>query len=137
MVDGDDIIAGEKLSTTLLNEIFPVNITRSATSVDLSGAATTLIVLHSERACILKKATLLYTEASSADAGITIEIGKETDSNYYYTGTTEISKNQWYTKDVTLLETDITAGDTVLFTSAGAKAGDGEIMLIIEYYYTV
>jgi len=138
MVDGNVIVAGENInSTTLLNEIFPVNIVRSSISVDLSGGAETLVVLHSERACTLKKATLLYTEASSGDAGITVEIGKESDRNYYYTGTTETSKSQWYTKDVTLLKTDLATGDTLTFYNPGGKAGTGEIMLVLEYYYTV
>lgn len=108
-------------------------ITQGATSLDLSGAAAVQIVFHAEKACTLRKATLLYSEASSADAGITIKIGKEADDAYYYTGTSEVSKAQWYTKDVTLLATDLAAGDTVLFTSAGSKVGTGEIMLVIEY----
>lgn len=106
---------------------------RTAVSADLSGGATTLVTLHPEQACQLIRAHLLYTEASSADAGITVEIGKETDRDYYYTGTTEINKALWYSKTVTLLKTDIAAGDTVTFYSPGAKAGTGEIMLVIDY----
>jgi hypothetical protein len=106
---------------------------RTAIAVDLSGAATTLVALHSETKALLTRATLLYTEASSADAGITIKIGKETDDDYYYTGTTETGESQWYTKTVTLLAKDIAAGDTVLFYSAGSKVGTGEIILILDY----
>ena len=113
----------------------PIQTERTATSVDLSGAAATLICLHTERKCTLLKAYLLYTEASSADAGITIKIGKETDDDYYYTGTTEVSQSQWYSKEVTLLKRDIAKGDTVTLTSAGSKTGTGEIMLIIEYKF--
>lgn len=138
MADGDLIESGETINlTSLLNTIFPVNIVRSSTSVDLSSSAETLVVLHSERACTIKKATLLYTEASSGDAGVTIEIGKESDRDYYYTGTTETSKSQWYTKDVTLLQTDLSAGDTLTLYSPGGKSGTGEIMLVVEYYYAV
>ena len=117
-------------STVNLNQYM---IVRTATAADLSGAAETLIVLHAERDCVLEKATLLYTEASSADAGITVEIGKESDRDYYYTGATEQSKAQWYSKDVDLLKQDIAAGDTVTFYSAGGKAGTGKIMCVIEY----
>lgn len=106
---------------------------RSATSVDLSGAAETLVILHAEEALHLARATLLYTEASSADAGVTVKIGKETDDDYYYTGTSEVSKAQWYTNIVTLLKNDIAAGDTLTFTSAGGKTGTGEIMLIADF----
>ena len=105
---------------------------RTATSADLSGSAITLVCIHTEKSAILKKASLLYTEASSADAGITVEIGKEADRDYYYTGTTEVSKSQWYSKDIVLLKQDIVGGDTITFYSPGGKTGTGEIMLIIE-----
>lgn len=110
-----------------------IKIDRTATAADLSGAAETLIVFHAERAATLERATLLYTEGSSADAGITVEIGKESDRDYYYTGTTETGKAQWYSTDVDLLKQDIEAGDTVTFYSAGGKVGTGEIMCVIEY----
>jgi hypothetical protein len=137
MVDGELIGDGELLYANTLNEVFPVHIARSAVSVDLSGAAVTLVVLHAERACTLKKATLLYTEASSGDAGVAVKIGKESDDDFFYTGTSEISKSQWYSKNVTLLQTALLAGDTVLFYSAGGKVGTGEVMLVLEYYYEV
>lgn len=108
---------------------------RTAISVDLSGAAATVIALHCERACTLLKATLLYTEASSANAGIAVKIGKETDDDYFYTGTSEVSKALWYSKNVTLLQTGVGAGDTVILSSAGSKTGTGEIMLVLEYDY--
>jgi hypothetical protein len=108
---------------------------RTSTSVDLSGAATTLVCFHFEKYAKIRKAFLLYTEASSADAGVTIKIGKETDDDYYYTGTSEASKAQWYTKEVTLLKRDVQKGDTILFTSAGGKTGTGEIMLILEIVF--
>lgn len=108
------------------------DIYRTSVSVDLSGSATTLVAFHTEISCVLNKATLLYTEASSADAGITVEIGKESDRDYYYTGTTETGKSQWYSKDITLLKRDIASGDTITFYSPGGKTGTGEIMLILE-----
>lgn len=111
-------------------------IARSATSVDLSGAAATLITFHCEKACTITKATLLYTEASSGDAGVAVKIGKESDDDYYYTGTSELSKALWYSVDVTLLKTDLAAGDTILLYSAGSKTGTGEVMLVLEYQFT-
>ncbi len=110
-------------------------IVRTSINVDLSGAAATLVCLHPERDVTIEKATLLYTEASSADVGSGIEIGKETDRNYFYTGTSEASKAQWYSVDVTLLKTDLLAGDTLTLYSAGGKTGAGEIMLIVEYSF--
>jgi len=113
----------------------PTLIERTATSVDLSGAAATLIVFHTERKAELVNAYLLYTEASSNNAGIVLKIGKETDDDYYYLGASEVSKDQWYTNQITLLKIDIMKGDTITFYSAGSKTGTGEIMLIIEYKF--
>lgn len=111
----------------------PVEEARTSLSADLSGSSITYVCFHTERSATLINAYLLYTEASSGDAGITVKIGKESDDDYYYTGTTETSKSQWYTKTITLLKNDITAGDTITFYSAGSKTGTGEIMLVIEY----
>jgi len=137
--DWDEIAVNEitvQLGRVTGTGVYPFR-ARTSLSADLSGASATYIALHSERALTLYKATLLYTEASSGDAGVAVKIGKESDDDYYYTGTSEVSKSQWYSLDVTLLKTDIAAGDTVLFTSAGGKAGTGEIMLCLEYQFTV
>lgn len=116
--------------------INPRMVARTSASVDLSGSAETLVGFHAPFDCKIMKATLLYTEASSADAGVTVEIGKESDRDYFYTGTTEISKSQWYEKDVTLLQTDLDQGDTLTLYSPGGKTGTGEIMLQVEYTAT-
>ena len=102
--------------------------------MDLSGGAVSgVVILHTSRALTLLKAIILYTELSSADAGVTITIGKESSSAYYYTGASEISKALWYELDVTLLQTDVAAGDTVICGTAGGKVGTGEVLLAIEY----
>jgi len=111
---------------------------KSEARLDLSGAAqSNVIILHSTNACTLVKAILLYTEASSADAGVTVTIGKEIDADYYYTGTSEVSKAAWYEKEVTLLQTVVAAGDTVICGNAGGKVGTGEILVCIEYTVNV
>jgi hypothetical protein len=109
-------------------------IARTVVPLDLSGAAATEICLHVETHINLLKATILYTEASSADAGVNIKIGKESDDDYFYTGTSEASKAQWYSSDVTLLQKWLYAGDTLLFSTVGGKSGTGEVLLIVEYY---
>jgi len=98
-----------------------------------SGAAQTKVCLHSELEAEIVRAFVLYEEGSSADAGITLEVGKESDRDYYYTGASEVSKAQWYAKKLTLLKKDIAAGDTVTFYCAGNKTGVGEVSLHIEY----
>jgi len=111
----------------------PSFIARTSVAADLSGGATTLVCLHTELDAELVRAFLLYTEASSADGGVGIRVGKESDNDYYFSGTSEASKAQWYTKELTLLKKDITKGDTVTLYSAGSKSGTGEVILVIEY----
>lgn len=109
---------------------------RSVVALDLSGAAqSNIVVFHTETSATLTKVSLLYTEASSGDAGVTVTVGKEGSAAYYYTGTSEINKSQWYTKDVTLLQTDVPAGGSVICGNAGSKTGTGEIIVVAEFEY--
>lgn len=110
-----------------------VLVAKTGVSVDLDGAAETLVCLHTELDAEITRAYFLYTEASSANAGVTVEVGKESDRDYYFAETSESSKALWYTKEITLLKKDITKGDTVTFHSQGSKVGTGEITLVIEY----
>ena len=106
----------------------------SIVSLDLSAAAVSNItILHTGKPLVILDAILLYTEASSADAGVVVTIGKESSSAYYYTGTSEASKALWYEKSVVLLATDVSAGDTVVCGCAGGKTGTGEILICLEY----
>ena len=115
----------------------PSFIARTSTSADLSGAAVTLVCLHTELAAELVRAFLLYTEASSADGGVGVRVGKANattaTNDYYVSDSSESSKSLWYVQELTLLKKDIIAGDTVTFYSAGSKTGTGEVMLVIEY----
>lgn len=107
---------------------------KALTAMDLSGAAVVdNVVLHVESARTLVNAVPLYTEASSTHTGVTLTLGKETDAAYYYTGASTASAAQWTGTPVTLLASDIAAGDTVICGSAGSKTGAGEVLWCIEY----
>ncbi len=113
-----------------------LNVCRS-TLLDLSGSAiSNEVVLHFTRAATLKRINLVYPEASSADAGVAIKVGKESDDDYYYTGTSEVSKAAWYETNVTMLKTDIQAGDTLVVSMAGSKVGTGTVIVTLEYRFT-
>ena len=109
-----------------------IQIVKTATAADLSGSAEVLTAFHCERQCRIRKATLLYEEASSSDTGVSLKIGDEGDDDLFYTGTSEVSKDQLYTADVTLLTDTLDSGDSVLFKSAGSKSGSGTVSLILE-----
>ena len=105
-----------------------------ADRLDLSGAAQTDIpILHALTALTINSIIFLYFEASSADVGVAVKVGKETDDDYFASETSEVSKAQWYTKSVTLINSDLEAGDTLVVANAGGKTGTGEIIVIVNY----
>lgn len=125
----DDLITREKLEASEEKRIVVQQV-----PLDLSGAAEEVILFHAEDACTLLKLTVVYPEASSADAGVTLTVGNEANAVYYYTGTSETGKAQWGSTDLTLLQTAVAAGDSVRVNSAGGKVGAGEVVFVIEYY---
>jgi len=106
--------------------------------IDLSGAATTIPIYWShEDSGSLYQLDLTYPEATSADAAITLEIGKAnddgtTDRDYYHTFATVVSSNQWQTartEYVNMTHTAILPGDVVTVYSPGGKVGVGTVVV--------
>lgn len=109
-------------------------VSMSGRPIDLSGAADTVIVFTADRAYTLTAANLVYTEASSADAGVNIKVGKlivGTDDDDFFVAAvaTETSKEAGYLKSLTLAQTAIAEGDTITINSAGSKTGTGAVTL--------
>jgi len=108
-------------------------------TLDLSGAAVSNeFIMHTQQDLYVTMVTILYAEASSADAGVTISIGSMPGHSptYLYTGTSEVSKALWYTKK--LIGTDlanhtVAAGDTIVCSTAGGKVGTGAVRFIVDY----
>lgn len=109
-------------------------------ALDLSAAAVDIVVFHTTCPCELIGYTILYTEASSADAGVNIRIGRyqngvALDDDYFDVSVSEISKNLGYSKNFVsadLTNSIIAAGDTVTVGTAGGKTGTGEVMIILH-----
>jgi hypothetical protein len=105
--------------------------------VDLSETGSTEIVFVADRAYTVTAMKLAYTEASSADVGKAITVGKlivgTDDADYFVTTVnTEASKEAGYIKELTLVKTAVAAGDIITFTSAGGKTGTGKAVLVVE-----
>ncbi|MCK9601323.1 MAG: right-handed parallel beta-helix repeat-containing protein [Sphaerochaeta sp.] len=108
--------------------------------LDLSGAATDVEGFFATCPCYLVGYQLLYTEASSADAGVNIRIGRyqngvALDDDYFDISVSEVSKNLGYSKAFIgsdLTQKVIAAGDTVTVGTAGGKAGTGEVMIVLH-----
>ncbi len=104
---------------------------KSNSALDLSGAATDIEVFHALGACELMGYTLLYSEASSADAGANVRVGRyqdgvALDDDYFDVSTSEVSKSLGYAKHfktADLTQTAISAGDTVTVGTVGGKTG--------------
>lgn len=108
-------------------------ICRTLVDRDLSATgATKVVLLHATQDITIGKATVLYTEATSADTGSTIKLGKESDDDYFYTGATATEVAEWAEAELVLLKSDLKAGDTLLFASS-QKTGAGVIQVWIEY----
>jgi hypothetical protein len=102
--------------------------------MDLSGAAVVdSLILHTGVALQLLNVYLVYVELTSADAGVTVTVGHETDNDYYFTGTSAVSQAAWTEVDLTLLNTDVPAGNTVVCGTAGGKTGTGTVLIAVEY----
>jgi hypothetical protein len=117
---------------------------QAPTPVDLSGAGEIQFIIHPYKDIHLLRVRFLYTQFSNADAGIELKLGIEADDDAFYVGDSEVSKSQWYSKDDVLgalswAARKLSAGDTLIFKSAGGKAGggasEGNILCIIEYVY--
>lgn len=106
-----------------------------ATSViDLSAAAVADIpIFHTSVACTLLNLYFVYPEATSADAGVVIDVGKGSDDDYYFTGASDVSQSAYAVVSKTLLQTVIAAGETVICNCAGSKTGTGTLLVVIEY----
>ena len=135
------ILAGETISVDWGNNITLALLEAgyvqlpNGSILDLSGAAQTDIpLLHAQEDLIIDAIILLYTEASSVNAGVAVKVGKETDDDHFASETSEISKSQWYEKSVTLINEDLDAGDTLVVANAGGKVGTGNIIVCVYYH---
>ena len=108
---------------------------------DLSGVgASDLPVFHAIKNYVLIGYRVLYTEASSGDAGVTIRVGRyqdgvALDDDYFDTSTSEISQNLGYIKTFTyddMAQILVSAGDTITCGSIRGKTGTGEVMFILR-----
>lgn len=109
-------------------------------SLDLSGGAIDIPVYTAMSPSRLMGYRIVYSEASSADAGVAINIGRISSAGvvanqYYDTTVSEASKAIGYStmKSFTdLTNSDISLGSTITVGTAGGKVGTGEVRLILQ-----
>ncbi len=103
----------------------------------LSGAGQSAMVMKANANYTMRAARLIYSAATSADAGVVVSIGirrNGASSNSYFTSaTSEISKAQGDSTELTLSSMDIRKGDVVYAYTAGGKTGAGDVLIEVEY----
>ena len=108
-------------------------------SLDLSGAVANIFAYYAVKPGVLVGYDLVYTQASSGDAGVAVRIGKisagSLDDDYFHTSISEASKVLGYSKtfiSVDLSNTEIAAGDAITVGTAGGKVGTGEVRVVLK-----
>ena len=114
-----------------------VLIAGTKTAFDLSGsAATELVLYHKNKEIVIHKVWVKYIEATSANTGVTIQIGNSTTDNAYVEVTSVVSQDalsstEYNTGDFTL---GIIPRDTeVIISHDGSKSGAGTCYVWFSY----
>lgn len=109
----------------------------SKTALDLSGAASSTSIMVADADFTLRRATVIYDEATSVDAGVAVSVGVRrggANSNAYFaTVTSEVSKAIFDTTALSVTNTDIRKGDVLYVYNAGSKTGTGTVLVELEY----
>lgn len=116
-----------------------VQVTMTHIAFDLSGGNLDEVLFTPYAAATLLGWRILYTEASSADAGVEVRVGKLTqagvhDDDFYDQETSEINKAAGYSKLMApgaLDQNAIAVGETLTVGCSGGKVGAGEIIIVV------
>lgn len=101
--------------------------------IDLSGAAVTKVIYVPKRNGRVTRIAVIYTEASSANAGITITVRSDDSTFTYASFTSHTSQALHDVQEITLASsTVVSSSRPVIVSSPGGKTGTGEISIIFE-----
>ena len=100
--------------------------------LDLNAASATVPIGLITRAATIVKAYLVYTVASGAGTGVTVNLGTDTSATAFYTGTSAASQAQYTKTDITgaLSATAIAANDFLICSTSGSVATTGGKVLV-------
>lgn len=110
---------------------------KNTTVFDLSGAAAAETVIINPLSDIrINSVSVYYEEATSADAGVAINLGNVASATTYGTFTTEVSKAIGYVKtyeggELTL--DTVTKATPLIIAHAGSKTGTGTCYVVVTY----
>ena len=103
--------------------------------IDLTGGAVTVPVINfEERRSWLSKAQLVYTVDTTGSTNVGLELGKESDSAFYWSKTLTASDNKtaYNITNLPLSNQIIAAGDTVTFGKDANVATTGKVAVNLQ-----
>lgn len=126
----------KKITTELglVQAEYETEVASGLTAIDLSGAGVMEYVFIADRPYTLSAAYLVFTEASSADSGSNVSVGKvfvgTDDVDYFVTAVASVASQETGDRQsLTLVQTAVAEGDIITITSTGGKTGTGEVLL--------
>lgn len=122
--------AGSNAQTRVFNVKAPRTI--QTIPLTLNGTAQEIMALRYQNGGRLIAARLIYSEATSADAGVQITLKNGANTVTYFDVVSEVSKAKWSVVDIPLLATIITTSP-IIFSTPGGKVGTGKVILELEY----
>lgn len=103
----------------------------------LAGPAVYEPLMAAQSTTTLRLALITYDEASSADAGVAVRIGKIGSASYFATYTTEVSKAAGSVVNLPQITNTLAPGETLTVECDGNKTGAGTISVQIECHYSL
>lgn len=106
-------------------------------SITLAGPAISESLYTAETDTTLRAARVIFDEASSADAGVAVRIGKIGSTSYFGSYTSGASKAAGAVVNLNLSASTLRAEETLLIECDGGKTGAGAISIQIEAHHGI
>ena len=103
----------------------------------LAGPTTYESLYTAECVTTVRIAKVVYDDASSADAGVAVRIGKIGSASYFSSYTTEVSKAAASVVNLSQISLTLNPGETITVECDGEKTGAGTISIQIEVQYDI
>ena len=102
-------------------------------NIDLSGAAFSDLLVSFDLSCVITSVRLIYSEASSADAGVTVNVGNQSSATAFASGVTLTSQPIGTITELLTLEKYAREGDALIVACGGGKTGAGAVKVVVDY----
>lgn len=106
--------------------------TKQSIEVDLSEGSIDFPVIFSTQIMSLISANIVYTEATSADTGVTVDLKNSVYT--YASATTEQNKALFSTTPMIVSRNQISANEPLRIACVGGKAGSGKCVVELLYW---